>query len=185
MNDTLDRSALVSLGIRIFNYIDENHRLAMEEVRIEEQKKANESKRVDLAAAFRVYGIDISDDEAWKAFITEYMDEILAARSSSSGGVAEQAGPMHLAVTAKPNIANLILQRLQEMAGQGQKSSDIKRWLKNAHNIEVHDKTPGMSLYRLSQEKPPRVHRKGHTWFFGPPQEGEAENPGAVTPGQA
>ena len=44
-----------------------------------------------------------------------------------------------------------------------------------SQNIEMHDKTVGMTLYRLSKDGLAR--RDGRTWFYVAPKE-ETENPG-------
>ena len=47
---------------------------------------------------------------------------------------------------------------------------------------EIHEKTVGMTLYRLLQDK--LVRREGHTWFLVPQPIAETKNPGGETPGQ-
>ena len=79
-------------------------------------------------------------------------------------------------------ISDRVTLYLAENQSRGIKAAEIRTYLKQAYAIETHEKTVGMTLYRLSQERPPKVHRKGHTWFFGPPP-AETENPGGETPG--
>ena len=84
---------------------------------------------------------------------------------------------------AAPTIAHHIVGRLDDIKPHGAKAQQLRDFVKKMFGIETHPKTIGMTLYRLSQENPPKVHRKGHTWFFGQPP-AEAEKPGASTPGQ-
>lgn len=81
-----------------------------------------------------------------------------------------------------PKIADIILDRLKLAGEDGSKSAAIRRYILDTYDADIHEKTVGMTLYRLSQENPPLVHRMGHVWFFGPAQPG-TENPGAETPG--
>lgn len=84
-----------------------------------------------------------------------------------------------------PKIRDIVLDQLQLAGDSGQKASSIQQYIEATYHVQLHGKTVGMTLYRLSAEK--RVHRKGQVWFFGP-QDGYAlpvnpKNPGAVTPG--
>ena len=85
----------------------------------------------------------------------------------------------------QPKVRDAVLDRLRIMAPEGQKAAALRLHLDISHSMRLHEKTVGMTLYRLSQEG--LVHRKGQTWFYGP-QAGQslpasAENPGDDTPG--
>ncbi len=57
----------------------------------------------------------------------------------------------------------------------------MREFIEKTYGETLHEKTVGMTLYRLSQDN--LVHRDGHTWFFGPPPPAETENPGVAAPG--
>lgn len=80
----------------------------------------------------------------------------------------------------EPRIRDITLECLRAAAPSGMKSAEIRSLLANTHNIKTHEKTVGMTLYRLSTER--LVRRSGRTWFFVPPDAG-TENPGGDTPG--
>jgi len=79
-----------------------------------------------------------------------------------------------------PRIGEIILDRLKVAGSDGSKAAEIKRFILNTYEADIHEKTVGMTLYRL--QKDGAVRRDGHVWFLASP---EAENPGADTPGPA
>ena len=89
-----------------------------------------------------------------------------------------------MAFASAPTIAHLLVDRLKDIKPHGAKASALRTYLKTKFGISTHPKTAGMSLYRLSQELPPKVHRKGHMWFFGPPEGEQPKNSGGQTPEQ-
>ncbi|TFV72338.1 hypothetical protein E4K64_23765 [Bradyrhizobium frederickii] len=82
----------------------------------------------------------------------------------------------------EPSIRDLILLYLKQAGPKGEKASLMRRKVEAFLNRQIHYKTIGMSLYRLSKETPPMVRREGQTWFLVP-SAAEAKDPGAVTPG--
>ncbi len=70
--------------------------------------------------------------------------------------------------------------RLKLAADKGLKATELRQYYENAFSVKLHEKTIGMTLYRLSKEA--KVRRDGRTWFYVSP-EGETRNPGGGTPG--
>ena len=68
-----------------------------------------------------------------------------------------------------PKIADIILERLKLNDADGSKSAPIRSHILETYDTDIHEKTVGMTLYRLSQEQPPLVHRIGRVWYYGPP----------------
>lgn len=87
-----------------------------------------------------------------------------------------------LAPGVEPSIRDLILLYLKQAGAKGEKASLMRRKVETFLNRQIHYKTIGMSLYRLSKETPPMVRREGQTWFLVP-SAAEAKDPGAATPG--
>ena len=77
-----------------------------------------------------------------------------------------------------PRIADIVLEQLRLAGNAGTKAADIRRYILNTYNADIHEKTVGMTLYRLQKEE--KVRREGHTWFLAPQKAG---NPGGATPG--
>ena len=84
-----------------------------------------------------------------------------------------------------PKIRDIVLDQLREAGNRGQKAAPIQKYIEESYHTLLHEKTVGMTLWRLSKED--MVYRKGQTWFYGA-QAGQTstvttENPGAETPG--
>lgn len=87
-----------------------------------------------------------------------------------------------LPADAEPSIRDLILLYLKQAGATGEKAAVLRRRVETFLNRQIHYKTIGMSLYRLSKEKPPMVRREGQVWFLAFPWV-ETKDPGAATPG--
>jgi hypothetical protein len=75
-----------------------------------------------------------------------------------------------------------ILDYLRAVGEQGSNVAEVKRHLADAYGITVHEKTPGMTLYRLLKDG--LVRREGRTWFAMPYTENkENEAPSGRTAG--
>jgi hypothetical protein len=81
-----------------------------------------------------------------------------------------------------PRIADIIVERLNTAGGDGSKAADIRRYISRKYDADIHEKTVGMTLYRL--QKDGVVRREGHTWFLAP-EHAEKRNPGVAAPGPA
>jgi hypothetical protein len=88
--------------------------------------------------------------------------------------------PSKLPPPARQTVRECALARLKAAGEKGAKAAEIREYFERTFGEVVHEKTVGMTLYRLLQAK--QVHREGHTWFFGPPS-AETKNPGGETPG--
>jgi len=82
------------------------------------------------------------------------------------------------AVPEMPRIADIILDRLKVAGKEGSKASEIRRYISRTYKADIHEKTVGMTLYRLKQDE--TVRNEGHKWFLAST---EAKNPGGETPG--
>jgi hypothetical protein len=74
-------------------------------------------------------------------------------------------------------VREIVLRYLKNSAVRGAKASDIRQHIETLRGEQLHEKTVGMTLYRLSLDG--LVRREGRTWFFVP----ETKNPGGDTPG--
>jgi hypothetical protein len=80
----------------------------------------------------------------------------------------------------RPTLREAVLNRLAAVGDKGVKAAPIREWFETTFGEQIHEKTVGMTLYRLQKEG--RVRRDGHIWFLAPPK-AETENPGGETPG--
>ena len=77
-----------------------------------------------------------------------------------------------------PRIADIIGDRLREAGDSGSKAADIRKFILDTYDADIHDKTVSMTLNRLQKEG--LVRREGHIWFSASV---EAKNPGAENAG--
>lgn len=189
MENTVDKHAIVAFVARLLQISGQNHALMKERADLDMAIASNNARISDCEAGLRALGYNVSQQEVWNELYNSYIGEVQKYLTPPQGDSEEiSALPRQLADTriASPpsSIANLLLERLEEIGAKGSKALPLRDWLRNTHNLETHYKTVGMSLYRLSQDSPPKVHRKGHIWFFGPPPMEQPKDPGAGAPGQ-
>ncbi len=113
------------------------------------------------------------DEAQGRLLITTSLDESIPAKES-------------LITSKKPNLPkmrDIALDRLREAGQAGQKAPAIQKYIESTYSVKIHDKTVGMTLYRLSKEN--LVHRSGQIWFYGPASERSEqlpESPDALAP---
>jgi hypothetical protein len=78
------------------------------------------------------------------------------------------------------SVREFVIEALKAAGPWGTKAAEIRSSYESARNTKLHDKTIGMTLYRLAKDGLTR--REKRTWFFVTPQ-GETKDPGGETPG--
>lgn len=81
---------------------------------------------------------------------------------------------------AMPRLSDIALDRLKAAGTEGSKAAPIQDFIERTYSTKIHEKTVGMTLYRLL--KTGKVRREGHLWFFVPP-DAATKNPGVGAPG--
>jgi hypothetical protein len=98
-----------------------------------------------------------------------------AASASASGEVAPSAGAtasLTMTVSRSLTVKDFILSEAQQAHPNPVRASELRKKLE-AQGLKLHEKTVGMSLYRLSQER--MVERRGKAdWYFVPESERQA-----------
>lgn len=172
--------------------------------------KEQEKVQRDAVNALRLFGIDADDGETWDRLVREHNDEIWAllqdekaklipfdfdtskvfekdiaraeqAQQASVGDQSEVPAAESLPRPQIPKIQDILLQRLQEAGETGSKAAPLRQYIEDTYTIEIHEKTVGMTLYRLLRKG--LVRREGHIWFFVPQEDAETKNPGVRAPG--
>lgn len=144
----------------------------------------------DCQAAGRVFGVEVEvprDEEETRGFFQAWEEPNLTLRLRSLRGrvaalqdqmVTATAAAKAVATKAEmPRVSDIVLDRLKEAGDAGSKAAPIQAYIESTYSKKIHDKTVGMTLYRLQQEG--RVRRQGHTWFIVP----ETVNPAGGTAG--
>lgn len=85
-------------------------------------------------------------------------------------------------LNADAPVREIVLERLKIAERRGAKASDIRSYIEMLRGKKLHDKTIGMTLYRLSMDGLAR--REGRIWYYVPPP-GEGVNSGGGMPGLA
>ncbi len=166
------------------------------ERRIEELKgevKTFNKVMSDCEIALRLFGYDIDDEADWKRLMEKHRSQVfdrlerenLLDPPAEIDGEATEGPPAPPAPALPPKselptIQEILLERLQEAGDKGSKAAPLRHHIHQTYNVEIHEKTVGMTLYRLLKKG--LVRREGHVWFFVP-QDAETKNPGAPTPG--
>lgn len=193
MLDPDDKAAILSLLVRHIRITEARDADTAKKAEIEARLAGYPDQLTKLRTAFSIYGIDTSLD-GWgqpimDAFgVSAYQEaEQKAGRkktvwshlakvdSSANTENAEPSQPEDL--NADAPVRDLVLQKLKKAGLAGLKAADLRASIEALRGTTLHEKTIGMTLYRLSIDG--LVRRDKRTWFFVP----ETKNPGAVTPG--
>jgi hypothetical protein len=171
---------------------------AEEAIRDEAIKKIEEHKKTITACkeACRSFGYDRDNAENWDEAVRLFSEKanelynrtrpeglpVLTNRKPKSEEATLPEEPAPRLETPTPTVKEIALGCLALAADAGLKAADIRVFIeKNYPDLsDIHDKTVGMTLYRLLKDD--LVRREGHTWFFVP-QVGETKNPAGDTAG--
>jgi len=192
------RAAATELLFQITRVWAEKDRLKKIRAEIDEQIEALSSRSNDCWAGFRAIGLDISDDAVWKRVLDELHPAIIERQrierdteahnvEIESSSIAPSVVDVSLppAKPSMPSVISIIIDCLRAAGASGTKAAAIREYIQNTYGQDIHEKTVGMTLYRLSQKG--RVRREGHTWFYVPTIAEsvvfETKNPGVGTPG--
>jgi hypothetical protein len=198
MLDDIDKMGVASLLTRAVRLQDERDAADKERDAANAKYHAANSRWLKCRTAFEIYGFDDDAEdfwdqikaaigpETWRAAIDRARNPdpplIEAQPQKPTQTIEHQTSFLKRASDRPPagKIKDLVIMKLREAGPEGMKAADIRKFIENAEGRQVHEKTVGMTLYRLSTEG--IVRRDGRTWFLVSPA-GDAENPGAGTPG--
>ncbi len=80
----------------------------------------------------------------------------------------------------KPSFKEAAIEFLQKIYPRGLKATHIRALAQSHYGITAHEKTTGMTLYRLKKEG--LIRRNGLYWYFMAPERHPAEDIDARTP---
>lgn len=195
-----DKSVVTSLLRRYIAVWDRNARHNQWKVELERLIAVDLQEFSKLHVAFSLYGFDTASPEGFQRLQAEFGAEeytkllndarqINATKVNDQQGAAPTSEDSSSSVRADKiappespgNVREVVLGYLRHAFPEGAKASEIRKFVENVRKAPLHEKTIGMTLYRLSKDG--IVERKGgRTWFYVPSQT-EAENPGGATPG--
>lgn len=207
--DSLDRGALLSLVSLVVKWGTVAANLRREIEALEIAEKEARDKWVKARETFALYGFEEAGDAAWEriremvgpemwhgaiekgtlqaALVPRERPTLLPYNVASATDAAtsrpDEKGKPTPPLTSTPGtplVKDVILTQLRTAFPKGLKAAEIRGVIENIYERHLHEKTVGMTLYRLLKEG--LVSRTGRNWFFVPPSE-EQENPGVDTPG--
>lgn len=155
-------------------------------------------RRTMALNTFTVLGFDVSDNDLWthvrramgeeawaEAFVlagrqpAKKPEEVQEADKADAEGAVEATSDIQ-PKDGIPTVREIVLSQLAAATDKGAKAADIRKFIEQTYNQVVHEKTVGMTLYRLSKDGLAR--REGRIWFSATPT-AETENPGVGAPG--
>jgi hypothetical protein len=177
---------ILSKYVRIVDGINRDNKIREE---AGSRLAAAEKQRQNCVAAFRIFDFDISQDSVFDAIkerigenawnraidVARPMEEMQESNPLPPPTVEENEEP-----TENHSIKDLVLSRLALGAVAGVRASEIRNFVQQSIGKIIHEKTVGMTLYRLQKEG--LVRRDGHIWFLAETRV-EAGNPGAGSAG--
>lgn len=191
-----DRTALLAILSRWQRHWLHSSRLTEQKARIEAEIANAAAAMVNAEAGLRVFGYDVTQEGVWNQLGDLFRDELSTFMANEDRQHAEASSNPNLdglfrdfqnlmaSDDAKkppmPTIREIALMRLREAGETGSKARAIREYIQATYGVECHEKTVGMTLYRLQQDR--MVRRDGHIWFFVPPP-AETGNPGVAAPG--
>ena len=146
----------------------------------------------DCTSALRVFGYYTEIEGVWAQLAATFNEDVqrtLRNELTADAAIAPEASDQEQTVhklqlqPQMPKVWKVVRDRLKDAGDAGIKAGQIKDYIERTYGRQLHEKTVGMTLYRLSQQTPPLARRVGHTWFFVPPSEAETRNPGVGAPG--
>lgn len=186
-----DKPALLSLitrHVRVWEARKADQKIKEE---VDKRLAAYPEEFKKLRTAFSLFEIDTTV-EGWGEPIQEAVGKAAYNEAARKGGrividdeVPRNEEPENVAPPPIPALApgapvrELVLEQLKS-APDGLKASEMRAHIERLRNETLHEKTVGMTLYRLSEGG--LVRREGRVWFYVP-QGAETKNPGGETPG--
>jgi hypothetical protein len=189
--------AMTRLLARVLRAQDE--RDAADKLKKDAEARYNEAYRawIERRNAFSSFGFDPSvagfwdrvkagmGSEAWAEAFRRAGHTLKPKEPAKQEAAAEpkttETPAAALSESESPTVRDFVLGELIAAGAQGRKASELRAEFDRLFSRQLHEKTMGMTLYRLSEKG--RARREGRTWFFVPQQDANTKNPGAGTPG--
>ena len=117
--------------------------------------------------------IAVARGAQFPALLTQMGDDRPPTEAVVRVGVALGDSAEATVIKRSVPIRTAILGYLEALGERGAKVGQVKKHLAEAYGITVHEKTPGMTLYRLLKDG--LVRREGRTWYAKNEESEESE----------
>jgi hypothetical protein len=190
-----DRTAILAILSRWSRHWQASSHLHQQKANIEAQIAQAATGMVNAEAGLKIFGFDVSQDGVWAHLNALFANDLQAFMSSEDTQNQRQwaakpdaqffqefeqlLGSDDKKKPPMPTIREIALMRLREVGPAGLRAKTIREYIQTTYGVECHEKTVGMTLYRLSNER--LVRRNGHVWFINDAQ--ESKTPGVSAPG--
>jgi hypothetical protein len=183
--DEYETAGVVSILIKTIAADDRIAALTKQIAELNASVAAERLSRAKGVNALSIYGFDPLHAKIWTAVREVIGDEkydgavaiarvrskfpILIPKPPIKDAEKTEASPQIAAVSKEssattPTISDAILAFLKDCGAAGAKVSEVKGHLSKAYGLETHEKTPGMTLYRLLKDG--KARRDGRIWFY-------------------
>jgi hypothetical protein len=195
MDETARSAAIAAILAKRDELLAERARIHDQQEKLSARDREIDRDLADCRAAGRVFGVKVElpveqkdDGPAWRVMLPGLAsdDQFTAVdlfRKARSAAAAEPTKPLKIegkpAKLPMPRVRDIVLDRLKAAGQKGSKATPIQAYIESTYSTKIHDKTVGMTLYRLARDG--LVRRDGHTWFIVP----ETVNPGGSAPGSS
>lgn len=141
--------------------------------RLEQKKIALGQEVNDLTTAAKVFNIDLDTEfSRWAA--EKAAVETAAAPDGQTVLPAPQISQMR-----SRTVKELVLEAAQKAYPQPIRAAEARKQIE-AQGMKTHEKTVGMTMYRLLQDG--KLRREGWNWFFVPEDQRQAPPSGEESP---
>jgi hypothetical protein len=205
VNDASKEHAMNVIHDKVDGLLRERRDIRQQRATLDQRDRAIDRDLADCVAAARVFGVPLElppepkegsagfplhifagewgrHREVATTTLEKAQNEFERAFNAATVKVTGAAPPAATPAVPMPKVRDIVLDQLEIAGSQGTKATPIRDYIEHTYNKDIHWKTVGMTLYRLSKDG--LAHRKGQTWFFGPPpSEAETKNPGVDAPG--
>lgn len=128
---------------------------------IKSKLNANTTALLNAVAAGQLFGVEIELPPDLRRASTGAAQ--VAIQGGQATGTIRQAS-LFEAKNPETTIRDLVLDTLKAYGEKGAKAATLRRVAESTLHRQLHFKTIGMTLYRLSKEDPPKVRREGIIW---------------------
>lgn len=190
-----DRTAILAILSRWQRQWLLSQQLVAKKAEIDAQLANAAGSMMNAEAGLRVFGYDVTKEGVWQNLNSEFYNDLVTFMAEE-----DTKNQQHLDLALRdfkdllanevitneaakkppmPSIREIVVMRLRTAGETGERAKSIREYINSTYGVETHEKTVGMTLYRLLKEG--LVRRDGHVWFFVP-QTAETKNPGVSAP---
>jgi hypothetical protein len=125
-------------------------------------RRRMEADKAEMETAQAAFQSLVTAAKVWKIDLIQEFDVWFKTKSGAHG-----ATPLPLSKATAPKVRDFILEQAARANGDPVRASALRRAYFNTYGVEVHEKTFGMTLFRLSKEG--SMRRSGRAdWYLVP-----------------